>query len=211
MQSEVLQKEINFKLFPLINEHLTFLKEIEQTIELCAEITQQEQNEDIDLLVEEMAQSEAEITREKQALEALKTIAINKSISEIFKEELSKISLTKSATFLNYKKQHCNEEIDEDLEIIGHNETFKCPITVKLILFKQVRMIKPFTSKKCKHSFSDAIFTLIGAQQRVECPSIGCSFYIKKTDLYEDKKLERKILKSQRNEESDQEQEFVVE
>jgi hypothetical protein len=90
-------------------------------------------------------------------------------------------------------------EMDEDDELcVVNNNSFAnlrsqvtCPIMVSV-------MVKPVTSKLCKHSFEeDAIFDMIrkGRNGKAKCPVSGCGKLIGKTDLVLDKSLLRKIKK----------------
>ena len=88
-------------------------------------------------------------------------------------------------------------------------------------------MVSPWTSKVCKHSFSDSIKSYISAQGgKAECPVqgifeyfssslyfLGCKSYVCLGDLFLDKKLARQIVKykqTQQEIEEDDGEEIVV-
>ncbi len=55
-------------------------------------------------------------------------------------------------------------------------------------------MTDPYTSKICKHSFSNAILEMCRQNRGpTECPIPGCRRYFTAEDLYQDKKLARKV------------------
>ncbi len=57
-------------------------------------------------------------------------------------------------------------------------------------------MKEPYTSKVCKHSYSDRIIAHLREQHgQAECPVIGCNSYLRLSDLFKDKKLARKIAR----------------
>ncbi len=80
-----------------------------------------------------------------------------------------------------------DENDDVELEIVGEQFSFKCPITQRI-------MDEVLTSKVCKHSFSTAILSLCNSSGgRVECPVAGCRYMVNVSSLFKNKALNRKL------------------
>ncbi|KAK6855348.1 hypothetical protein PG990_008355 [Apiospora arundinis] len=80
------------------------------------------------------------------------------------------------------------EDSDEELIVAGEVQDFRCPLSM-------VVMKEPYTSKVCKHSFDKpAIYEYLprnGMAKR--CPLPGCDKDMKRSDLYFDDVLLRRI------------------
>ncbi|KAK8130892.1 hypothetical protein PG984_007330 [Apiospora sp. TS-2023a] len=80
---------------------------------------------------------------------------------------------------------------DEDLIVAGEVQDFRCPLSM-------VVMKEPYTSKLCKHSFEKAAILeyLPKNGTSKECPVAGCDKHPKKSDLYFDDLLVRRIKRA---------------
>lgn len=78
---------------------------------------------------------------------------------------------------------------DDDLEIGGVTQDYKCPITL-------TTLVNPMTSKVCGHSFSGAAIQEYLQKARADgiaCPAAGCKKRLTMAMLRSDKDLEKKI------------------
>ncbi|KAI6044813.1 hypothetical protein EDC04DRAFT_264366 [Pisolithus marmoratus] len=78
---------------------------------------------------------------------------------------------------------------DDDLEIGGVTQDYKCPITL-------TTLVNPMTSKVCGHSFSGAAIQEYLQKARADgiaCPAAGCKKRLTMAVLRLDKDLEKKI------------------
>ncbi|KAL2911854.1 E3 SUMO-protein ligase NSE2 [Polyrhizophydium stewartii] len=84
--------------------------------------------------------------------------------------------------------QHTDDNEDDNEDIVVTNQTvnYKCPITLQI-------MRKVFTSRTCKHSFSEAILQSFGHELEIDCPIPGCTQRLRASDLQPDRRMERKI------------------
>ncbi|ORX59853.1 hypothetical protein BCR36DRAFT_341864 [Piromyces finnis] len=80
------------------------------------------------------------------------------------------------------------EDEDDDIVITNRQESFKCPITKRI-------MTDPLISRRCEHSYSSIIKEMINKSQerRIECPVAGCIHFVTLSDLRPNKLLARKI------------------
>ncbi|KAK7931833.1 hypothetical protein PG985_002545 [Apiospora marii] len=80
---------------------------------------------------------------------------------------------------------------DEDLVVAGEVQDFRCPLSM-------VVMKEPYTSRLCKHSFEKAAILeyLPKNGTSKECPVAGCDKHPKKSDLYFDDLLVRRIKRA---------------
>nr|XP_031864115.1 uncharacterized protein CI109_000025 [Kwoniella shandongensis]KAA5531187.1 hypothetical protein CI109_000025 [Kwoniella shandongensis] len=91
-----------------------------------------------------------------------------------------------------------DESDDEDFEVGGETQTYRCPIT--LLLFKDA-----VTSSKCGHNYSRAaIENLIDNTKKrraagaAKCPVTGCSALLEKTDLKGNPSLQKRAEEHER-------------
>ncbi|KAK0464677.1 zinc-finger of the MIZ type in Nse subunit-domain-containing protein [Desarmillaria tabescens] len=77
---------------------------------------------------------------------------------------------------------------DDDIEVGGVTQDYKCPITLRVIE-------EPYTSKICSHSFSKAAIQEMFKNERSakKCPASGCRASFRLVDCVPNKDLERKI------------------
>ncbi|KAI6122486.1 hypothetical protein EDD16DRAFT_1691819 [Pisolithus croceorrhizus] len=78
---------------------------------------------------------------------------------------------------------------DDDLEIGGVTQDYKCPITL-------TTLVNPMTSKVCGHSFSGAAiqeYLQKAREDGIACPAAGCKKRLTMAMLRPDKDLEKKI------------------
>ncbi|KAH0831931.1 zinc-finger of the MIZ type in Nse subunit-domain-containing protein [Lanmaoa asiatica] len=98
---------------------------------------------------------------------------------------------------------------DDDLEVGGVTQDYKCPITLMVLE-------DPMTSTVCGHSYSRAAIQefLKRAQYGKPCPASGCNKRITMDDLKADKALEKRVKiaarRQQRREEEDLEDDDEV-
>ncbi|WRT67699.1 uncharacterized protein IL334_004671 [Kwoniella shivajii] len=88
------------------------------------------------------------------------------------------------------EKDADEESDDDDFDMGGATQSYKCPIT--LMLFKDAT-----TSSKCGHNYSrEAIMNLIDnmrkAKRASKCPVTGCSAILDKTDLKANPSLQKR-------------------
>jgi len=88
-------------------------------------------------------------------------------------------------TFIEKEPGDVSDE-DDDIEVGGVTQDFKCPITL-------TPLQDPLTSKVCKHSYSGAAIREYLSRGVKKCPATGCNKKITLADLKEDKALERKV------------------
>ncbi|EGN92140.1 hypothetical protein SERLA73DRAFT_99710 [Serpula lacrymans var. lacrymans S7.3] len=86
------------------------------------------------------------------------------------------------------KEDADDSDDDDDLEVGGMTQDYKCPITLTIL-------INPVTSQICGHSFSaNAIREFLGNTRKAKkCPASGCNKEISLGDLKPDKELEKKV------------------
>ncbi|KAK8084672.1 hypothetical protein PG997_005943 [Apiospora hydei] len=98
------------------------------------------------------------------------------------------------------------EDSDEDLIVAGEVQDYRCPLSM-------IVMKEPYTSKVCKHSFEKAAILEYlpknGADKR--CPMAGCDKSMRKSDLYFDDLLVRRIKRATAQEAGAQEDDDVDE
>ncbi|KAK7943132.1 uncharacterized protein PG986_012245 [Apiospora aurea] len=98
------------------------------------------------------------------------------------------------------------EDSDEDLIVAGEVQDYRCPLSM-------IVMKEPYTSKVCKHSFEKAAILEYlpknGADKR--CPMAGCDKHMRKSDLYFDDLLVRRIKRATAQEAGAQEDDDVDE
>ncbi|KAK0244388.1 zinc-finger of the MIZ type in Nse subunit-domain-containing protein [Armillaria nabsnona] len=77
---------------------------------------------------------------------------------------------------------------DDDIEVGGVTQDYKCPITLRVI-------DEPYTSNICNHSFSKAAIQEMFRNERnaKKCPASGCRASFKLSDCVLNKDLARKI------------------
>jgi SUMO ligase MMS21 Smc5/6 complex component len=85
---------------------------------------------------------------------------------------------------------------DEDIEIGGATQDFKCPLTLQ-------RLAHPMVSRVCKHAYSRAaILEFLGPGGGAKkCPASGCGHMVGRADLAEDQGLARRVRDAARREE----------
>ncbi|KAI6147499.1 hypothetical protein BKA82DRAFT_139549 [Pisolithus tinctorius] len=91
--------------------------------------------------------------------------------------------------FIPRERGDGSDDDDEDLEIGGVTQDYKCPITL-------TTLVNPMTSKVCGHSFSgDAIQEYLQRARAdgIACPAAGCKKRLTMAVLRPDKDLEKKI------------------
>ncbi|KAJ8080672.1 hypothetical protein PM082_017506 [Marasmius tenuissimus] len=81
-----------------------------------------------------------------------------------------------------------DEDDDEDIEVGGVTQDFKCPLTLR-------ELEDPVTSSICKHSFSrDALRQLFGNDRgSKKCPASGCNKSFRLADCQPDKILAQRM------------------
>ncbi|KAI0071700.1 hypothetical protein K474DRAFT_1693360 [Panus rudis PR-1116 ss-1] len=83
---------------------------------------------------------------------------------------------------------------DEDIEVGGVTQDFKCPLT---LMFLE----NPLTSQVCGHSFSAAaIRDYLGNKRSTKCPASGCNKHFSWADLKPNKELAKKARDAARRE-----------
>jgi len=93
-----------------------------------------------------------------------------------------------------------NNDEDEELVVSTQKESYKCPITMK-------DLSSPvYSSKKCKHRYSDAILGYL--QGSKPCPVSGCRTQLTRADVERDKTFERTLERKLRQAKSQQSQDF---
>jgi SUMO ligase MMS21 Smc5/6 complex component len=83
---------------------------------------------------------------------------------------------------------------DDDVEIGGATQDFKCPLTLRLLE-------DPLTSRPCNHSYSAAAIREFLKKGPQACPVSGCQHRISRDELFEDKGLRGRVRAAQRREE----------
>ncbi|KIL67837.1 hypothetical protein M378DRAFT_122007 [Amanita muscaria Koide BX008] len=80
-----------------------------------------------------------------------------------------------------------DSEDEDDLEVGGATQVYKCPLTL-------TALVDPLTSTACGHSFSaDAIRAYFKGSRAKKCPASGCHQAFQLTDCKPDKELARKV------------------
>ncbi|KAI0781981.1 hypothetical protein C8Q75DRAFT_812054 [Abortiporus biennis] len=91
---------------------------------------------------------------------------------------------------------------DEDVQVGGVVEDYKCPLTLK-------SLTDPLTSKICGHSFdATGIREWIGTKRSIPCPASGCNKELKLSDLAPNKELAKKAKEAARRERMREEDDF---
>ncbi|OMH84904.1 E3 SUMO-protein ligase NSE2 [Zancudomyces culisetae] len=83
------------------------------------------------------------------------------------------------------------DEDDEDLVVADTTVVLHCPLTTNYLE-------SPMTSKFCGHSYSKRAIVEYLCNSKKQCPVVGCVHTISVKDLYENKKLERRIERIRR-------------
>lgn len=102
---------------------------------------------------------------------------------------------------------------DEDIEIGGVTQDFKCPITLTPLqdpmtscapltyVFSRDPSFKPRSYRNvCKHSYSSAAIREYLSKGPQKCPATGCNKRITMSNLKADKALERRVKEHTRRE-----------
>jgi len=101
---------------------------------------------------------------------------------------------------------------DEDIEVGGVTQDFKCPLTMTVL-------DNPMTSSVCGHSFSaTAIRDYLGTSRvtKKKCPASGCNKWFSQSDLKSNKDLEKRVkaaarrLRAQEEDDDDDDDDMVV-
>ncbi|KAI8855277.1 hypothetical protein BC829DRAFT_438676 [Chytridium lagenaria] len=131
-------------------------------------------------------------------------VYLQKSEKERYNGNPAYVDLCKKIWEVNHTgafKMDEDEEEDDELAVIGEQESLICPIMRTL-------MEEPHTSIICHHSFSKAIIDLIKSNNgKLECPVAGCRKILRLSDLKFNKALNRKIERHRESQE-DMEAEF---
>ncbi|OWZ47108.1 hypothetical protein J007_02851 [Cryptococcus neoformans] len=99
-----------------------------------------------------------------------------------------------------------DEESDDEIDVGGQTQTYRCPIT--LTLYQD-----PMTCTKCSHTYSKiAIYDLIDSARKqrrsAKCPVTGCSVTIEKTDLKPNPSMQKRANEfARRQQDKDDERE----
>ncbi|EIW80950.1 hypothetical protein CONPUDRAFT_56154, partial [Coniophora puteana RWD-64-598 SS2] len=75
---------------------------------------------------------------------------------------------------------------DDDLEIGGVTQDYKCPISLTLL-------VNPMASRVCNHSFSAVAIREYLGRATKPCPATGCNAQISMNDVHPDRDLEKKV------------------
>ncbi|KAF9649385.1 hypothetical protein BDM02DRAFT_1844775 [Thelephora ganbajun] len=102
----------------------------------------------------------------------------------IFQADHKDEAMPPMTTFI--EKEPGDVSDDDDIEIGGVTQDYKCPITL-------TQLQNPLTSKICNHSFSGAAIREFLSRGVKRCPATGCNERLTLADLKEDKSLERKV------------------
>ncbi|KAG8769036.1 hypothetical protein FRC12_005203 [Ceratobasidium sp. 428] len=94
------------------------------------------------------------------------------------------------------------EDSDDDLEVGGVTEDYKCPLTLKIYT-------DPLTSTVCGHTFSaDGIREYLKTSDK--CPKTGCNELISMNVLKLDKAIQKKAIAAQRRADKDTERDSDI-
>ncbi|EAU86249.2 hypothetical protein CC1G_03460 [Coprinopsis cinerea okayama7 len=97
------------------------------------------------------------------------------------------------------EKEDGDDSDDDDLEIGGQTQDFKCPITLTIL-------IDPLTSRLCGHSYdAAAIRSMLGRGSKA-CPAAGCKKMIAISDCLPNEDLAKKAKNHKRRLERQEEE-----
>ncbi|KAF9781616.1 zinc-finger of the MIZ type in Nse subunit-domain-containing protein [Thelephora terrestris] len=102
----------------------------------------------------------------------------------IFQVDHKDEAMPPMTTFI--EKEPGDASDDDDIEVGGVTQDYKCPITL-------TPLEDPLTSKICNHSFSGAAIREYLSRGSKKCPATGCNKKLTLTDLKMDKALERRV------------------
>ncbi|KGB74873.2 hypothetical protein CNBG_0711 [Cryptococcus deuterogattii R265] len=107
----------------------------------------------------------------------------------------------------NFLEKDINdEESDDEIDVGGQTQTYRCPITLTLYQ-------NPMTCTKCSHTYSKAaIYDLIDSAKKqrrsAKCPVTGCSVTIEKSDLKPNPSMQKRANEfARRQQDKDDERE----
>ncbi|CED84562.1 Protein involved in DNA repair [Phaffia rhodozyma] len=95
------------------------------------------------------------------------------------------------STFFPRDERTAESDSDEEIEVGGMTQNFKCPLSLTLL-------VDPVSSTVCPHSFSKTnIYEYIGRSSR-QCPQTGCVAMINLDSLREDRALAKRVAAEKR-------------
>ncbi|KAG0238776.1 hypothetical protein BGW42_002642 [Actinomortierella wolfii] len=85
------------------------------------------------------------------------------------------------------KKSQGDADDDDDLEVVGAEESLKCPLTT-------LYLVDPYTSTICKHSYSKEAL-IVHLRSSRTCPVQGCNRPLSMQDVQPNKVLARRVAR----------------
>lgn len=112
------------------------------------------------------------------------------------------------------------ESDDEDIEIGGRTQDFRCPLTLKLMenpvtscVYDRIYPAQPYHASRnvCRHSYNKTEAMEFFGNAPKKCPAAGCNQLVTRNDLFDNEEIVEKIRRQKRRDELEKENEDVQE